>query len=119
MKKLTKRGLIRKLDKAFGEIVRSRGVCAKCGKGAEQVTLHCAHIFSRQNLSVRWNLDNAMALCYYDHFWWAHKEPILFTEFVKEYLGAYKYEQLKIRARSIKKWSIDDLSALLKTLTKD
>ncbi len=116
MRKITKRILTKKLDKEVGRIVRLRGVCARCGKGAEKVTLHCAHIFSRRNMSVRWDLDNCLALCYADHFWWAHPNPVLFTEFVQEYLGKLKYKNLKRKATIIKKWSISEMQDLLNDL---
>jgi hypothetical protein len=116
MKKITRKGLIKKLDKKFGEIVRSRGYCLKCNKGAEQVTLHCAHIFSRRNVSVRWDFDNAVSLCYSCHYWWAHPNPILFTDFIKDYLGEMKYESLKIRANTIKKFTMEELQSLLKSM---
>jgi hypothetical protein len=47
-------------------------------------------------------------MCAGCHFW-SHKNPILFAEFIKEYLGEEQYEQLKIRARSIKQWSLDEM----------
>lgn len=112
MRKITKRGMVRKLDKIVSEIVRARGSCAKCRKGAETVTLQCAHIFSRRNMSVRFDLLNCLPLCYACHFYWAHKEPIEFTEFVKEYLGKYYYEQLRIRAKTILKWTMEDMQTL-------
>lgn len=118
MKTPTKKTLIKKLDTVMSQIVRSRGVCAKCGKGAEQVTLQCAHIFSRRNMSVRFDLRNLLALCYACHFHWAHKEPIQFYEFIEQYLGEYEFSQLKIRARGIVKWSIEDLQTLLGQMEK-
>ena len=118
MKKLTKRSLIKKLDRVVSNIVRSKGVCAHCGKGAEQVTLHCAHIFSRTMMSVRFDLNNCIPLCYRCHFWWSHSNPILFAEFIKEYLGNYKYQQLKMKARGIRKWTIQEMCLLLESLQK-
>ena len=116
MRKITKRGLIKKLDKLVSQIVRLRGVCARCGKGAEQITLQCAHIYGRRNLSVRFDQENCLALCYACHFHWAHREPILFTEFVQEYLGEERYTSLKHKARSIKKWTIEEMQELAKVL---
>jgi len=116
MRKTTKRSLTKKLDKEVSRIVRLRGVCARCGKGAEKVTLHCAHIFSRRNMSVRFDLDNCLPLCYACHFWWAHPNPILFTEFVKTYLGKFKYLALKRKATQIRKWNLEEMQELLEDL---
>lgn len=104
------------LDKEFGRIVRARGMCAKCQKGAEEVGLQCAHIFSRKNMSVRWDFENALSLCWRCHFHWAHKEPIQFYEFVEEYLGVVRFAQLKFRAKQIKKWTRDELEELLEKM---
>ena len=118
-KKETIRSLTKKIDTEFSRIVRARGVCARCGKGAEKVQLQCAHIFSRRNMAVRWDFENALSLCYSCHIFWAHKEPILFNDFVREYLGDLKFTSLKQRAKSVKKWTLDELkifySQLLKT----
>ena len=103
---MTKTTIKRKLDKLFSEYIRSRGYCVKCRKTNY---LQNAHIFSRSNLSVRWDLDNMLCLCPDCHINFAHKNPILFTEFVREYLGAERYEQLKVRARAIKQWKLDEM----------
>ena len=116
--KLTKKSLARKLDKEISRIVRSRGICARCSKGAEEKTMQCAHIFHRRHFSVRWDLKNCLCLCGGCHIFWAHLEPILFTEFVKKYLGSYEYAQLKLRARQIKQWTIPEMIELLEELKK-
>lgn len=115
MKKITRTSLKRKLDKEISRIVRARGNCAKCRKINN---LQTAHIISRSNLAVRWDLKNCLCLCPDCHINFAHKNPILFAEFVQDYLGDYEYEQLKLKARSIKKWTIDELIKLLETLKK-
>ena len=102
---MTKTTIKRKLDKLFSEYIRSRGYCIKCKK---LDNLQCCHIFSRSNMSVRWDIDNLLSMCAGCHFF-AHKNPILFTEFVREYLGAERYEQLKVRARAIKQWKLDEM----------
>lgn len=90
---------IKKLDKLFSQFIRKRDekclICYKMDK------LHCAHIFSRKHFNTRWDEDNAVTLCYYHHLHFAHKEPILFAEFVFKYLGKKKYDNLKIRSQTI------------------
>ena len=116
MRKPSKTTLKRKLDKAVSEIVRSRGKCEHCERTEN---LQCAHIISRTNLNLRWNLQNLLCLCPNCHINFAHKNPLMFAEWVKEYLGEAKYHALKVGSWQIKKWSIDEMSTLLKTLTKD
>jgi hypothetical protein len=115
MKKPTKKSLTRRLDKVCSEIVRKGGQCAWCHK--EMAGLECCHIFSRRYRSVRWDLDNLVCLCHRHHFY-AHSNPILFTEFIKEYLGEYKYQNLKAKATSVKRWTIPEMQELLISLEK-
>lgn len=116
MRKPTKSSLKRKLDKEVSRIVRARGNCAKCGE-TEFEKLQAAHIFSRSNHAVRFDLDNVVCLCSRCH-WWGHKNPVLFGEFVIEYLGELKYEALKQRALAIKKWSVPDYQSYLEMLQR-
>ena len=119
MRKLTKRGLIKKLDKLVSDIVRSRGVCARCRRGGESVVLQCSHIFSRRNFSVRFDLNNCLCLCLRCHLYWAHKNPIEFYEFVQEHLGKYNFAQLKQKAQQIHKYTLSELQELYETLKKE
>lgn len=112
MRKPTKSSLKRRLDKLVSEIVRSRGRCQRCGKGNVQ----CCHIFGRTYLNTRWSLDNLLALCPDCHINFAHKQPILFAEFVKKLLGEEKYNLLKESHNQIYKPSISDLELKLKVL---
>jgi hypothetical protein len=114
----TKSAIIRKLDKIFSEIVRSKGYCVKCNKDGATVQLQTAHIFSRTYKSVRWDYHNSLCLCAGCHFW-AHRNPVLFTEFVKSYLGDLGYETLKMSASCTKKWTIPELEDLYQVLKKE
>jgi hypothetical protein len=54
-------------------------------------------------------------MCHSHHFY-AHANPVLFTEFIKEYLGDLKYEALKSRATAIKQWKLDEMESYLQML---
>jgi 5-methylcytosine-specific restriction endonuclease McrA len=110
MKKSTIRN---KLDKIVSEIVRSRGKCQRCGT---KENLQTAHIFGRTYLNTRWSLDNLLCLCPDCHINFAHKQPILFAEFVRKFLGEEKYELLKEAHYQIYKPTIDDLLTKYKVL---
>ncbi len=74
--------LKKQCDVLFSKVIRLRdGKCLKCGTTEN---LQCAHIASRKHLAGRWESDNALTLCYRCHIHWAHKEPIEFSEWVKE-----------------------------------
>lgn len=100
-----------KLDKLFSLKIRQKGFCEASGEGGMNCSgqLQCAHIFSRVNMNLRWDKNNALCLCSAHHLFWAHKNPIEFTEFVKKKLGKSKYEKLRIKARQIRQWSVEEL----------
>lgn len=114
MRKPTKTSLTRNLDKEVSRIVRSLGECAKCHK-TEQ--LETSHIFSRRYRNLRWTLMNCICLCKSCHYYF-HANPIIYGEFVREYLGEVNYIQLKTQANITKKWTLQEMSELLETLKK-
>ena len=99
MKKLKEK----KIDIEFSKWIRARdGKCLKCGTKENN---QCAHIFSRTARSVRWDELNALTLCYKCHLFWAHKNPIEFTEFVRSHLGEKNFALLKRRYYHPKQWT--------------
>ena len=100
-KPLTLTKLKAELDKAFAKKVRARGKCQRCGRTD---MLQCAHIFSRSHMSTRWDEDNALCLCMPCHLYWAHRQPIEFTEWVMNLLGDYRFNELRMKAYRIKQW---------------
>lgn len=72
-KRQMRSGRMRSLDNLFSKIIRTRdGKCLYCGTTEN---LQCSHVLPRTYLSVRWNLDNAITLCYKHHIYWWHKYP--------------------------------------------
>ena len=103
--------LINLADKAFSIRIRTRdGRCLRCGK---RENLQCAHIFSRSARRVRWDELNAITLCGGCHLFWAHKNPIEFTEFVQKLLGR-KYATLKKRYYTLHQFTKPELLAIIK-----
>ena len=95
-----------KRDAAFSDFIRARAGhgCERGHKyyGPKHAGLHCAHVFSRRNKSVRWDEDNAYALCFSCHLW-AHGNPTLFYEWVIERMGQDGYDALRRRANTTTK----------------
>ena len=60
-------------DDAFSKCVRAANdyTCEKCHTKYDKSStgLHCSHIFSRSNITIRWCKDNAQSLCYACHQW--------------------------------------------------
>ena len=79
--RMTKKGLIKKCDVLWIKIIRARDKhCQKCGAKASQA----AHIFSRSNHGLRYDLQNGIGMCYYCHLYWAHRSPVEFTLWVQK-----------------------------------
>lgn len=79
---------------------RDRYICQRCGKAYPEGHrgIQAAHIFTRSRKATRLDPDNGLALCTGCH-WWGHRNPHEFTEFVKDYMGEEKYEDLQKRSK--------------------
>lgn len=98
---------ISKADAEFSRLIRGRDKwrCRRCGGGPylpPSQGLHCAHIVGRRNRELRWDERNAVSLCASCHFW-AHGNPIAFTEWVKDEIGVKTYNWLRKVAAAPKK----------------
>ena len=110
---MSRRSAIRnKLDKTFSLLIRKRGQCERCG-GTH--LLQTSHHFSRSNLATRWDTDGACCLCASCHFWW-HKNPIDAIRWLEAKVGKAKVDEISRKANSIKKWTDQELEALLEEL---
>lgn len=95
MKKPSQKTLRNKADRLFSRMIRERdAACQSCGS---RDGLQCAHVFSRRYLKVRWNPDNAMALCSGCHVSFTHN-PIAWEDFCIKRLGEKKYRELRAAA---------------------
>lgn len=116
-RKTSKKTLRKKLDSAWSTAIRSKGKCEVCGKGE---SLNAHHIVGRRNLALRWELFNGVCLCAGCHTFKkdsAHQNPLWFNCWLEE----NRWEDLRdcyCRMNDIKKWTIEDMQAKLKELTK-
>ena len=105
-------------DTLFSKYVRllEGGYCRVCKKyfGLTQ-GLHVHHYKSRGKRSVRWDRDNACALCTYDHFKIQHNEAAN-TELFLNILGQERFEALLIRAETLHKYTKEEIKAIRKDL---
>lgn len=87
-KKTSARGrIVKECDGLVKQIVFARDgfKCMKCGRGAEETVLHPAHVFPKGKYQrMRFMPVNVLCLCLADHLYWAHKDPIGFTEWFRE-----------------------------------
>lgn len=86
------------LDTLFSRFIRLRDeVCQYCGRGGR---LETSHFHGRRKRSVRYDTDNACALCYSCHRFLG-ENPYAHTEFFRKRLGTEKFEALNIRAEMV------------------
>lgn len=94
-KRISKKGLIKKLDKIWSETIRQREFCEMCGKPANNPH----HVIGRRNLTLRWDLRCGCLLCAYCHTlskFSAHQDPLGFAEYFKK-ARPDDYEYLLVR----------------------
>ena len=118
---MTKRKkLIKACDDLWSEIVKLRasGRCEMCGKNSY---LNSHHIFSRNNYSTRWDISNGVCLCAGCHTLTtnsAHKAPADFVEWIKAKRGLGWYDDLRVKAHDIVKFSDIDLKETILVILK-
>lgn len=105
MRKITRKGLVRKLDTLVSSIVRSKGKCERCGK---KENLQCAHIYSRRYKHLRWDLQNVVCLCAGCHFW-AHQNPTEFAFWVETIRNVKYLQKQRQISTPIKMFELEDL----------
>lgn len=89
----------KELDILWSKAIRNRDEnCQRCGSIG---TLQAAHIFSRGNLTTRWDKTNGTTLCYACHIHWAHRRPVEFTLWIVERLGEVPFNALRKKAKKI------------------
>ena len=97
--KTNRQKLIEANDDLFREIIRVRDkVCQKTGKTDN---LQVSHYWTRGNLRVRWDLDNACLLNAGVHYYWAHVHREQFKEFWIKRIGQKRFDILGLKARYV------------------
>lgn len=103
--------VIKKLDKVFSQIIRSKGFCEHCG--VSDRTLQCAHIYSRRHKNIRWDKENALCLCAGCHLFWWHHEP---AEAIRWAMGIRDFDYLDKKVAESKPTKIGELLLILEGL---
>lgn len=95
-KKTDTRKLKDEADRLCGQLVRSRGACARCGKTQN---LQWAHIIRRNYAATRTDETGAWCLCASCH-WLTEKEADEFMLLVEQTIGLEHFYVLKARAKA-------------------
>ncbi len=113
------KGIDKRLDIAWSKAVKIRDgfECRYCRK---QTTLNSHHIFTRQNRTTRWDINNGITLCVAHHTFSskfsAHKTGIEFTYWLEEKMGKNWLNKLRLKANQTAKFNQADKELILKGL---
>lgn len=95
-----------KADALFSDLIRTLAdwTCERCHTPYEPPTslLHCSHFHSRAKKSVRFDKENAAALCIRCHQYLGGN-PQEHLDFFRKRLGQKRLDLLEVRARTITK----------------
>ena len=102
-------------DVAFSQCVKERAnyCCERCGKSYrdDDSGLDCSHVFSRRYKSIRYDPDNAMALCFHCHKFWWHSDPVDSGEWAIKKLGRDKIKALRKKREINIEYDINKVAA--------
>jgi len=92
------------LDKMFSKLIRVRDkwTCQRCFRYypvEHKQGLHCSHYHGRRKKSVRYDPENACALCFGCHQYF-HENPEKHKQFMLDRLGENRFNILQIRAET-------------------
>ncbi len=118
MRKITRKGIVRKLDKLVGDIVKARDkACVTCGSTNN---LQPGHLFSRVAYSTRWDLTNVFCQCRNCNL--KHEyDPYPLTSFYLSFAGKEKYDALHrkyVTPVKYKTYELEELYAQLEEQLK-
>ena len=115
--------IIRKLDKLFSIIVRTRNsfdelnACYTCGQILPIKELQCGHFLSRRHFATRWNFDNARPQCNSCNVMKQGNLKV-FEQKLRNELGDDKFNSLVKDAKKITKFSTSEFYRLLLVFTQ-
>lgn len=102
---------LEKLDILFSQFIRLRDkTCQRCGGSGG---LQCSHFHGRRKRNVRWDEDNAVALCFGCHQYFT-ANPFEHTGWFENHLGVARFEWLAIRSIQIGKPDKEAIELYLK-----
>ena len=102
-RKPTRKQQLKKYDTKRSYLVKVRaGWMCEVDWCYRTTNLNSHHIFTRNNYSTRFDLDNGVCLCVWHHTFnnqfSAHRTPTEFTERIKEKRWSKRYATLKLKA---------------------
>ena len=123
MRKISRKGLIKKLDTIFSEYIRKKNAdkrgfvtCITSGKNYHYSEVDAGHFISRKEMSTRWHEDNVWPQSRYDNRYRYGMQYVysLALEKKKQGLPKHLYNECK---KTIK-YSISDLKEMVEKYEK-
>jgi len=118
MRKISRKGLINKLDRIFSEYIRKRdadkkGVCKciTCQREFKWDELDAGHFISRKEMSVRWDERNVKSQCHYCNRFRFGEQFKFSMALDKQSRGLSK--RLYNKSKEVVKYSMNDLHELV------
>ena len=118
MRKISRKGLINKLDRIFSEYRRKRDAnkkgickCITCQREFKWNELDAGHFISRKEMSVRWDERNVAAQCQYCNRFRYGRQYQFSLALDKQSRGLSK--RLYNKSKEVVKYSMNDLHELV------
>lgn len=118
-RKLTRKSLVKKLDKVFSEYIRKRhadkngiAVCYTCFKKAHWKELQCGHFVSRKQYATRWDETNCQVQCSGCNVF-RYGEQYKFGRYLDSNFGDGTADTLFQKGREIVKFANIDLEEMI------
>ena len=118
-RKISRKGLIRKLDKLFSIYIRKRNAidgyvkCVTCGTRKHFTEVDAGHFTSRRHFSTRWLSLNVHEQCKKCNNWGAG-ENYLMGKYIDKTYGEGTADELIKLSREITKFTDQDLKDMIK-----
>ncbi len=118
MRKISRKGLVKKLDKVFSLYIRQRyaknGIveCVTCGTKKHWKEVDAGHFCSRRHYSTRWEPQNVHVQCKSCNGFHAGQNYLMGKYIDKKY-GCGTADELIKLSRQIKKFTDNDLKDLI------
>ena len=118
-RKISRKGLIKKLDKLFSIYIRTRYAmdgmvrCVTCNTIKRWQDVDAGHFRSRRFMSTRWHPTNVQAQCKKCNAW-SGGESYLMGKYIDETHGIGTADELIKLSREITKFTDQDLKDMIK-----
>ena len=119
MRKISRKGLVKKLDKLFSEYIRTRYAmddmvrCITCNTIRHWKEIDAGHFCSRRHYSTRWNSTNVQNQCKKCNGFMGG-ENYLFGKYLDKTHGVGTADELIKLSRQITKFTDQDLKDMIK-----